>query len=97
MKKKLYISVAVSGRDIDEAKQLAESAKAHWCDKYDVITPFEIHQHEEEEKLYAYYMGKDIEVLLGCDAIFMCPGWIYSKGCNAEYQIAKIYGLEIIG
>ena len=95
MKKRLYISVAITGKDIEEAKVLAEHAKRLWCETYDVITPFDIHQ--DQDRPYSFYMGKDIEVLLECDAIYMCPGWVHSKGCNAEYQIAKIYGLEIIG
>jgi hypothetical protein len=94
MKKKLYISVAITGRNIEEAKDQAEHAKGMLCESYNVITPFDIHQ--DRNKPYSFYMGKDIEILLECDAIYLCPGWVHSKGCNAEYQIAKIYGLEII-
>lgn len=95
MKKRLYISLPITGRPIESAKEQAMYAKSLFKDEYDVITPFEI--IPEQNKPYSYYMGKDIEELLKCDAIYMCPGWIQSKGCNAEFQIAKIYGLEIIG
>ena len=95
MKKKLYISVAITGRDIKEAKDQAEHAKRLWSDSFDVVTPFDIHQ--DQDKPYSFYMGKDIEILLECDAIYMCSGWVHSKGCNVEYHVAKIYGIEIIG
>ena len=41
-------------------------------------------------------MGKDIEALLECDAIYMCEGWQNSKGCMAEFEVARIYGKEIM-
>lgn len=95
MRKKLYISVPITGRPLEAAKEQAEKVKELWEVIYDVITPFDV--NPVQDKPYAYYMGKDVEALLNCDAIYMCPGWISSKGCNAEYQIAKIYGLEIFG
>ena len=97
-RKKMYISVPITGRVIEDAKMQAEQVKRMWSEDYDVITPFEIHEEvEDEEKPYSYYMGKDVEVLLECDAIYMCSGWVDSKGCNLEYSIAKIYGIRIIG
>lgn len=45
---------------------------------------------------YAYYMGEDIKRLLMCDAVYFCDGWMSSNGCNAEYQIARLYGLKTI-
>lgn len=39
-------------------------------------------------------MGRDIEALLECDAIFMADGWKFSKGCICERCTAIIYGLK---
>nr|DAM03154.1 MAG TPA: deoxyribosyltransferase [Caudoviricetes sp.] len=94
-KKKLYISLPITGHPIDEVKKQAETYKNLWCKKYKVITPFDI--CPDQDKSYSHYMGKDIEALLECDLIYMSPGWVHSKGCNAEYQIAKIYGIKILG
>lgn len=33
---------------------------------------------------YAYYMGRDVEALLGCDGIILCQDWFDSKGCRLE-------------
>ncbi|MDR0575629.1 MAG: DUF4406 domain-containing protein [Tannerella sp.] len=93
--KKLYISIPISGRDIERVKKEADAWKSVFANDYEVITPLEINP-EQDGRRYSQLMGKDIEVLLDCDAIFMCPGWVKSKGCNAEYQIARIYDIEVI-
>lgn len=54
------------------------------------MTPFDL--STDSEKPYSYHMGKDIEGLLECDAVYFAPGWVDSKGCNLEYAAAKIYG-----
>lgn len=56
---------------------------------YEVITPFDL--SFETGKPYSHYMGKDIECLLECDAVYFAPGWVDSNGCNLEYAAAKIY------
>ena len=96
MKKKLYISLPITGRDLDSAKREAENYKRFYeCAGYDVITPFDV--SPDSEKPYSYHMGRDIETLLECDAVFFVYGFHHSKGCNLEYAAAKIYGKEIIG
>jgi hypothetical protein len=40
-------------------------------------------------------MGRDIEALLECDAIYLASGWGNSRGCNLEYTAALIYGKHI--
>ena len=44
----------------------------------------------------AYYMGRDIEQVILCDAILMCPGWENSKGCKVEKFTAETYGKEVL-
>lgn len=94
MKPTLYLSLPITGRDINEAKSQAEHTKKRLSKFHHVITPFDV--CPEQDRPYSYYMGKDIEALLECDAIYMCPGWEESKGCMAEHAIAKIYGKEIL-
>ena len=43
----------------------------------------------------AWYMGKDIELILRSNAIYSCYGWQSSKGCQVERYTAGIYGLEL--
>lgn len=94
-KKKLYISLPISGYQLDVVQREAETYKALWKDEgYEVITPFDL--SPESSKPYSYHMGKDIEGLLECDAVYFAPGWVESKGCNLEYAAAKIYEKQFI-
>ena len=90
--KKVYISIPITGRSLEIVAKEIESTRAAllWAG-YNSVSPFDI--CPEQGKPYSYYMGRDIEVLLECDAIYMCPGWRESKGCRAEAAIAEIYGI----
>lgn len=96
--KRFYVSLPISGYDLDERKSEAEriKSKLNFCGLsiIKVITPFDV--CPEADKPYSYYMGKDIDALLECDVVYMCKGWQNSKGCLAEFAVAKIYGKEII-
>ena len=103
-RKRIYISIPISGHDIEEVKGKAidiierllwdvfELKKGRH--RPDVITPFDV--CPEPDKSYSYYMGKDIEALLECDAIYLCEGWQNSKGCMAEFEVARIYNKQIL-
>ena len=103
-RKRIYISIPISGHDIEEvkAKAIDISGRLLWDvfelkkgrNRPDIITPFDV--CHEPDKPYSYYMGKDIEALLECDAIFLCEGWQNSKGCMAEFEVARIYGKKIM-
>ena len=103
-RKRIYISIPISGHDLEEVKEKARNIR-EWVlwdvfelkkgrNRPDIITPFDV--CHEPDKPYSYYMGKDIEALLECDAIFLCEGWQNSKGCMAEFEVARIYGKEIM-
>ena len=102
-RKRIYISIPISGHDLEEAKEKARDIRKcllwdefDWEEGWstDVITPFDV--CPEPDKPYSYYMGKDIEALLECDAIYLCEGWQNSKGCMAEFEVARIYGKKIM-
>ena len=103
-RKRIYISIPISGHDIEEvkAKAIDKIERLLWDvfelkkgrNRPDIITPFDV--CHEPDKPYSYYMGKDIEALLECDAIYLCEGWQNSKGCMAEFEVARIYGKEIM-
>lgn len=92
-KKKMYLSLPITGRDIDKVKEYAAKIKAKWMEKgYEVVTPFEVVPFCMP---YSYCMGRDIEALLECDGIVLCHDWFGSKGCRAECSVAQIYGKTI--
>ena len=54
-RKRIYISIPISGHDLEKVKEKARKAKmwvSHW---YDAITPFDV--CPEPDKPYSYYMG----------------------------------------
>jgi hypothetical protein len=103
-KEKLYISIPISIEEhtvVERYKEVLEYIKkVKSLNKYEIIAPFDIENIEDDLKKdnvhdYAWYMGKDIELLLRCDAILMCKGWHRSNGCNCEHETAKIYNKKI--
>lgn len=92
---KIYVSVPITGRPLQEARQQADNWKKYLTSDWnEPITPFDVCSDEEEHP-YSYYMGRDIEALLECDAIIMTEGWEKSRGCNLEYSAANLYGLKV--
>lgn len=93
----VYISLPISGYDIEERKAVANAAK-QWLSEMEttgeVIAPFEVCDTPGLE--YAHCMGRDIEALLGCDLAVFLPGWRDSRGCCLEHHAAEIYNLAIM-
>lgn len=91
---KIYVSIPISGHDIDKQKTKAIDIKRGLEKQgFEVVTPFEV--APEPNMPYSYYMGRDIEALLECDAIYMCEGHEQSKGCRLELTAALTYGKQI--
>ncbi|MDE6535448.1 MAG: DUF4406 domain-containing protein [Muribaculaceae bacterium] len=94
---KLYISIPITGRELHQAKAQAEEIKAKLTPYgHECITPFDV--CPEPERPYAYYMGRDIEVLLADDieGVIFGIGFEDSKGCRLEHAAARIYRKRII-
>lgn len=95
---KIYISIPISNHDLATqralATQIAERIKALGHEPVNPFnTPLAPPEWTEKQK-YAYYMGRDIEKLLLCDAVYFHPQWTKSKGCSTEHDIAVRYGLK---
>lgn len=87
---KIYVSLPITGYDLEERKERASELKRRFeREGHEAVTPFDLDW--EEGKDYAHYMGRDIEALLRCDAVYFNRGWKKSKGCCLEYWAAKIY------
>ena len=94
MKKKIYISLPIT-RYEDLAKLRAEVRQKELGQKgFDAVTPFDV--SPDSNASYAEHMGRDIQALLECDAVYFCRGWQDSKGCQAEYEVAKIYSKQMV-
>lgn len=95
MNNKYYLSLPISGKDLNEVKErarwLKDSLKEN--NEIDVITPFDV--CPDSSLPYSELMGKDIAALLECKTIIMDYDWEKSKGCRAERDMAIIYGIRI--
>lgn len=88
MKKKLYISLPISGRDLEVVKQRANYIKESViADDYEGVTPFDI--CPDSTLPYSELMGRDIAGLMECDAVLFDFDWRESKGCRIEMAVAR--------
>ena len=94
-RKVIYLSIPISGMPVNEVKDKANEYKrtleVEYLD-YDIYTPFDV--VGEENKEYGYYMGKDIEFIIQyADLVIFVYDYNESKGCNLEFETAKIYDI----
>lgn len=89
----VYISIPIKGKDESAQRRLAaETAEKIRACGHEPVNPFDTPEPPDGydgERKYAYYMSRDIERLMLCDAIFMCDGWERSMGCRIERSIAS--------
>ena len=93
---KIYISLPITGYDLQERKQYAESVKKRLQQIYtdsEIITPFDV--CSDPSLPYEELIAKDIAALLTCDMVYVCNGSNHSKGCRLECYAALIYGIII--
>lgn len=84
---KIYISLPISGRPYEKAKQEADNAKAALSRMgHTPVSPFDI--YAGKNPTYADHLAADIRAMMDCDAVLMMRGWKYSVGCNIEQHIA---------
>ena len=105
MNKKIYISLPIAFQEdtVYERNNDAKQYVRNNYPEYEIVSPIDTNHIDDEalgnhlqiEKT-AYYMGRDIENVILCDAILMCPGWENSKGCKVEKFTAETYGKEIL-
>lgn len=104
-KSKIYISLPIAGKEdtvYNRNYEAIEYIKKNYPN-YDYISPIDLN-HIDNEALgnhleldrTAFYMGRDIEQVILCDAILMCEGWENSKGCNVEKFTAEVYNKSVI-
>lgn len=90
---KIYISLPISGKNVMTQTGIALSVAEQIRDLgHEPVNPFETPlapPEWSERQKYAYYMGRDIEKLLLCDAVYFCEGWQESRGCRVESYIAE--------
>lgn len=91
---KVYISLPISGLPYQQQRDKADRVKAALSRAgYEPVNPFEIYAGENPQ--YADYLCSDLRELMDCEAIYLCAGWQYSKGCRIERFVGQECGLKI--
>lgn len=92
---KIYISLPISNREISEAREHADLMKAALSRAgHQPVSPFDI--YAGKNPTYADYLCFDLRALADCDAIFLCKGWQFSRGCRIERTFAEEFGLQVM-
>lgn len=93
--RKCYISLPITGRDLDEVGERITDLKRNLIDKgYMPISPFdrEVDFNATREE----HMRADFKLLLDCDCILMAYGWEHSIGCREELNAALACGIKVM-
>lgn len=92
---KVYFSMPISGYEIQERIDHAQSAKAALLNMYsEVVTPFDACPYDPN-KSYGKCMKECITALLECDKIIFDKGWYDSNGCRIEAEVARGCQIEM--
>lgn len=87
---KIYISLPISGRDIEEVEARCIFATGVIEKKgHTAVSP--LYVSPDPDAPYSVHMGNDIAALLECDAVLFLEGWQVSKGCQLEHKAAELY------
>ncbi len=92
---KVYISGKITGLPYTEAKAKFQDAQ-NLLEMIDVEAVNPTKNGLKVEQAWEKHLVRDIELLLGCDAIFMMSNWVESVGARCEYHIARETGKIIL-
>ena len=96
--KKVFMSVGMNGRNDQDIVQDLDRAGQKIYELFGGDVGI-YHNYDCEGPDYAgrlWYLGEAIKKLGACDICYFVKGWQNHKGCRAEYEICKLYGIEII-
>lgn len=93
--KKCYISLPITGRDLDEVGERIAELKRNLQDKgYTPVSPFD--REVDFNAVHEVHMRAVFKLLLDCDYILMGYGWERSIGCRAELNAALACGIKVM-
>lgn len=104
--KTIYISLPIGGHEdtvheryLNAIREIFDRFKN---DEIEIYGPINIKDfdetglHVDREHPWEWYISRDIENLLKCNTIFITRGYLLSKGCRIELDVAKEGGLNVI-
>lgn len=92
---RIYISGKISGCPIEEAREKFAAAACCLAGLgHTPVNPFD--NGVEPTADWSAQMVRDIELLFGCEAIYLLNDWADSRGARIEQNIARECGMKII-
>lgn len=99
--KKAMISQPMGGLTKTELLEIRDKAKVALEEQgYEVLdTVFESFDSCDlcdPEHIALLHLGKSLEAMALCDAVYFCDGWQDKRGCRLEHQAASAYGIKAL-
>lgn len=92
---KVYISLPITGKDLQQQKRHADNVAAFLLTAgFTPVNPF--NNGLADDASYEEHMKADLRLMLDCDAIMLCDGWRLSKGCVLESVVAIACGMAMV-
>ena len=85
--RKIYLSMPITGFDIQERIDHAREIKKRFSDLY-IVSPFDASPYDPN-KTYGQCMKECIAEMLTCDEVWFDQGWYDSNGCRIEAEVAR--------
>lgn len=89
-RKKAYISIPITGRDIEEVRKESKIVEQVLNGLgYDTFNPLDLEKSNPGQS-WEWYMDQDLKIIQSgtLNAVFLCKGWRQSSGCMLEYKTA---------
>lgn len=99
MKRLVYLSTPITGKDINEVKKRIENEKERFKSLKTFgdaiyISPFDVCSIPDDVLPYEYYLSRCIEILMKCDVVVFDKNYLSSKGCRIEKYICETYDIN---
>ena len=95
---KVFISVGMSGREerdvLRDIDRVGRKAWDMFGEDVGIYDNYYCDMPDDAGRLWC--LGEAIKILGNCDICYFVKDWQNYKGCRAEYEICKLYGIEII-
>lgn len=90
----VYVSIPITGRD--PARQLRHARRvAAWLASLGHAPVIPMDNGLPPSAPWEAHMRRDLAMMVGCDAVFMCSGWQDSDGCVTEHFVARRVALPL--
>lgn len=92
---RIYLSLPITGQENKAREKASEVSQMLRSAGHEVVNPFDL-PCDKPLPEWIDWMCVDLYALYGCDAIYLCDGWQFSRGCRIEAFWAKEFNKQIM-